>query len=118
MNNSYLNKHEQTLLQSIQSDEYGRDKSVQDIWTLSHPPNKKQSTCLILVDCILLLRQRWNSSHLNTPFTFFTTSWKITLKCEPSQYGAFLVCLQAHSMTALSLSGVKRRGEKLGASVL
>ena len=56
-----------------------------------------------------------NAVHLKMPFTDFTTSWKMTLKCEPSQYGAFLVCLQAHSMTVLSLSGVKRRGGILGA---
>lgn len=53
--------------------------------------------------------------YLNRPFTAFTTSRKMTLTCEASQYGAFLVCLQAHSRTALSLSGVKNRGEMLGA---
>lgn len=56
--------------------------------------------------------------HLKTPFTDLTKSRKMTLKCEPSQYGAFLVCLQAHSKTVPSFSGVKRRGRMLGASFL
>lgn len=56
--------------------------------------------------------------HLKTPFTDFTTSRKMTLKCEPSQYGAFLVSLQAQSMTVLSFSGLKRSGEMLGALAL
>lgn len=56
--------------------------------------------------------------HLKTPFTDFTTSLKMTLKCEPSQYGAFLVSLQAQSMTVLSFSRLKRSGVMLGALVL
>lgn len=56
-----------------------------------------------------------NTVHLKMPFTNFTTSRKMTFKCEPSQYGAFFVVLQAHSRTALSLSGVKSRGEMPGA---
>lgn len=60
----------------------------------------------------------WDAVHLKTPFTDFTTSRKMTFRCEPSQYGAFLVSLQAHSKTVLFLSGVKRRGEMLGAFVL
>jgi len=53
--------------------------------------------------------------YLKTPFMDIIKSWKMTLKCEPSQYGGPLVCLQAQSMTVRSLSGVKRRGEMLGA---
>lgn len=52
------------------------------------------------------------------PLTDFFISWKMTLKCEPSQYGGFLVSLHAHSMTVLLFSGVKRRGAMLGALVL
>lgn len=58
------------------------------------------------------------ADHLKTPFTDFNTSLKMTLKCEPSQYGAFLVSLHAHNMTVLSLSGLKRSGAMLGALVL
>lgn len=58
------------------------------------------------------------TQDLKTPLTDFITSWKMTLKCEPSQYGGFLVSLHAHSMTALLFSGVKRRGAMLGALVL
>lgn len=55
---------------------------------------------------------------LKRPFTDFFTSLKMTLKCEPSQYGGFLVSLHAHSKTALLFSGVKRSGEMLGALLL
>lgn len=59
-----------------------------------------------------------DTQDLKTPLTDFFISWKMTLKCEPSQYGGFLVSLHAHSMTALLFSGVKRRGAMLGALVL
>lgn len=68
-----------------------------------------------LVDCC---PKQMNTYDLKIPFTDFFISLKMTLKCEPSQYGGFLVSLHAHSMTVLLFSGVKRRGEMLGALLL